>query len=230
MRECIVRKSVAMAFVVLALTGMPKTATPITFGFFSITANSVIDPSIGEAQLFVDVTDAGGGQVLFTFFNQGPAASSITDVYFDDGSLLGIAALIDADENGGDPGVNFSQGASPGNLPSGNTASPPFVATAGFLADSDPQVQPNGVNPGESLGILFDLQGTQTFNDVLAELGDGRLRIGIHVQGFADGESESFINNKTPIPEPSTLLLLGSGLISVAGIARFRCRKSCRKS
>jgi len=32
--------------------------------------------------------DAGGER--FTFFNDGPAASSITDIYFDDGTLIGI--------------------------------------------------------------------------------------------------------------------------------------------
>jgi hypothetical protein len=33
--------------------------------------------------------------------NSGPLASSITDVYFDDGALLRIAGLIDADDGVG---------------------------------------------------------------------------------------------------------------------------------
>ena len=176
-----------LAFALTALTA-PTPATAL--GFDCISDNLAGDCAIGEAQLSVDVSDPGGSQVLFTFTNSGPDASSITDVYFDDGALLGIAAIINDP-----PDVVFSVPATPSNLPSANSASPPFVTTAGFSADSDPPPQPNGVNPGESLGIVFDLIGGLTFADVLADLADGSLRIGIHVQGFATGGSESLVND-----------------------------------
>jgi hypothetical protein len=191
----------------------------IQLGFYNITNNNPLDAAIGESQLFVDVTNPVSNQVLFTFGNTGPAASSITDVYFDDGPLFSFAGLIDADDGtGGDAGVDFSQGASPPNLPGANNASPPFVTTAGFAFDSDAPTQPNGVNPGEELGILFNLLGSNSFADVIASLTNTSLRIGIHVQGFASGGSESFVNN--PVPEPATMLLLGSGLIGLAGFGR----------
>ena len=190
-----------------------------TVSFYCISNTSATNCTAGATQLSVDVLDIGPGQVQFNFYNSGPANSSIADVYFDDGSLLGIASLIDFDDGfGGDMGVDFSQGASPGNLPAANNASPPFQATAGFLADSDSPVQPNGVNPGEWLGIIFDLQGAQTYADVIAELSDGRLRIGLHVQGFGDGGSESFVNN--PVPVPAAVWLFGSGLLGLVGVAR----------
>lgn len=192
----------------LLLSATPSAAA--TLGFGCISNNSPANCTIAEAQLAVDVTDAGGGQVLFTFTNLGPAASSITDVYFDDGSLLAIALVNNV------PGVDFSQLASPSNLPAGNMASPPFETTAGFSADSNPPTQPNGVNPGETLSIHFTLQGIQTYSDVLAELSDGRLRIGIHVQGFADGGSESLVN----VPEPASIALLG--LAALAFVRRTR--------
>jgi hypothetical protein len=191
-------------------------AFAVPFGFVNITNNNSIDAAIGEAQLFVDVTDPGPNQVLFTFLNIGPAASSITGIYFDDGTLLGIASI----QSGS--GVSFSQGASPGNLPGANNASPAFVTTAGFSADSNPPTQPNGVNPGESLGITFNLQGVQTFDDVLMDLGDGSLRIGVHVQGFAGGGSESFVNAPAPVPEPGTFVLMATGLVSLLGLHRWR--------
>jgi hypothetical protein len=204
------------------LTGGPAHAA--LFGFDNITNNNAGDAAIGESQLSVEVTDAGNNQVLFTFLNSGPAASSIADVYFDDGSLLAFKYLIDADDNGGDPGVDFSQGASPPNLPGANNASPPFVTSAGLSFDSDPPAQPNGVNPGESLGILFDIiLAGSAFKDVIDSINTSDLRIGIHVQGFASGGSESFVNY--PTPEPATMLLLGSGLIGLAGFGRKKLFK-----
>jgi hypothetical protein len=189
------------------------TGQAVTLGFENISANLVGDAVIGEAQLTVDVTDAGGGQVLFTLNNAGPQASSITDVYFDDGGLLlGIASIDNSD-----PGVSFSELATPPSLPAANQATPPFQATAGLSANSDPPVQPNGVNPGESLGIVLDLLGGQTFADAVAALNDGSLRIGIHVQGFASGGSESFVG----VPEPHAAILFGVGaLLVTAGIRR----------
>ncbi len=194
-------------------------ARAAVLGFGCISGNLAGDCAIGEAQLSVDVTDAGGGQVLFTFSNSGPSASSITDVYFDDGSLLALAVVINDLVA---PGiVNFSQGASPGNLPAGNNADPDFNTTAGFNADSNPPTQPNGVNPGELLGIRFTLQGGQDFADLLAELGDGTLRIGIHVQGFATGGSESLVNH--PLPEPALFGLLA---LCAGALLTSRSRRS----
>jgi hypothetical protein len=177
---------------VLGSAGTARAASQ-TVTFEGCTNTSTTNTGIGVAQLSVEVTDVGVGanQAKFIFRNSGPLASSITDVYFDDGTLLGIASIT----NGA--GVNFSQGASPPNLPGGNNCTPanPFVTTAGFTADSNPPTQPNGVNPGESLVIVFNLISGQTFADTQAALVDGRLRIGIHVQGFAGGGSESFVND-----------------------------------
>lgn len=208
---------------VLALLLSPAEAAVYTFN--AVTANDVADVATGEAQLFVDVTDAGGGQTLFTFFNTGPLASSITDVYFDDGSLLGIAGLIDDDDGvGGDPGVDFSPAAAPPNLPGGNNAVPPFVTTAGFSADSDPPTRPNGVDPGESLGILFDLLPGMTFANVEDDLLLGDLRIGIHVQGFDGGGSESYVNGGI-VPEPASVLVWGLLATAFAAAAWRRRRR-----
>jgi hypothetical protein len=200
-----------LAFLVLScLASSP--ARGLAFGFDCITNNLAGDCAIGEAQLTVDVTDPGNDQILFTFHNAGPDPASITDVYFDDGSLLAIASIL-----GSPPGVAFSEGASPPNLPGGNGVSPPFVT--GFSVDSDPPTVASGVDPGESLGILFDLQAGRTFADVLAELEDGTLRIGIHVQGFASGGSESFV-----VPEPSVLGLGGLGLLGLWHLSRRGAR------
>ena len=190
-----------------------------TLGFDCITNNNIGNCAIGESQLTVDVTDVGSGKIQFSFYNTGSEQSTISEVYFDDGTLLGIAGLIDADDgSGGDSGVDFSQGANPPDLPGGNTLTPPFQVTAGFLADADNPAPKWGVSPGEWLGIVFDLQAGGTFADVLTELGTGELRIGIHVINFASGGSESFVNS--PVPVPAAVWLFGSGLVGLAGIAR----------
>ncbi len=203
-------------------------AHAVSVGFDNISGNNAVDAAIGEAQLFVDVTDPGSDQVLFTFSNIGLSNSSITDIYFDDGSLLGIATLIDADDGvGGDPLVDFSVGASPPGLPSGNSANPAFVVTVGFSADSDSPPPENGVQPGQTLGILFNLEVGGTFDDVIDQLTDASLRIGLHVQGFDlggteefPGGSESFVN--TPIPEPHAAVLFAVGALVVGTATRRR--------
>jgi PEP-CTERM motif len=172
------------------------------YGFSGVTANNTNDVLAGEAQLSVELFDLGAGQVSFVFSNAGPAASSITDVYFDDDLLLALLSI----QNG--PGVSFSAGASPSNLPGGNAIN--FIGNTALGADSDAPAQPNGVNPGEMLGLTMQLLNNQTFADVLSDIGSGDLRIGIHVQGFDGGGSESFVNT----PEPSTLLLALVGLVA----------------
>ena len=206
----------------LAATLWAASVQGATLSFFCITNNSPGSCAAGASQLSVDVDAYGSNQVLFTFNNAGPLASSITDVYFDNGSLLGIAALIDADDGlGGHAGVDFSPGAAPPNLPAGNTVTPPFQVTAGFLADSDSPVSPRGVNPLEWLGVVFSLQGTQTYSDVLSELQSGEVRVGIHAQSFAGGYSESFVNYPLLVPVPGAIVLLMSGVFLLRGVQRL---------
>jgi hypothetical protein len=206
-------------FACLVLLGawLPENAAAVTYTFNGITNNNAGDTTVGETQLSVNVTDAGGGLVRFELLNAGPAASSITDIYFDDAGLF--ADLNTIQESAG---VSFSEGASPGNLPGGNSITPKFTVTTGLLADSDPPVQPNGVNPGEWVAVYLALAAGQTFADVLADLADLSLRIGIHVQGFFGGGSESFINNPSPIPLPPAVVLLGTAL---AGLSFFRIKR-----
>ena len=178
-------------------------AGAVSFGFGCISNNLAGDCDIGEAQLAVDVTAGpAAGQVSFLFTNTGSEDSSITAVYFDDGTLDGIASILDG------TGVDFEEGANPSNLPAGNTVG----FDASFSADSEPPTQPNGVNPGQELTIIFDLLTGEDFAGTLAALADGSLRIGLHVQGFESEGSESFVN----VPEPALALLLAPLLLLAA--------------
>lgn len=195
----------------LLLGGAP--ASSVTLGFDCVTNNLAANCAIGEAQVTVEVTDPGGGQIAFTFRNVGANPSSITDVYWDDGTLASIISITSS------AGVNFAEDATPGNLPGGNNAIPPFVAS--FSADSQAPAPLNGVNPGETLTVTFALIGGQTFANAIQDLTDGDLRVGVHVQSIgANAGSEGFVN--IPIPEPGTLALVGTGLLGLAIAGRRR--------
>src|SRR5262245_61166593 len=102
----------------LGILGIAGTIAPASAGatvvtFDCITGSSSANCLAGESQLEVDVAAASGG-VNFVFTNTGSSASSLTDVYFDDGSLLALASIT----NG--PGVDFSALANPRNLPGAN--------------------------------------------------------------------------------------------------------------
>lgn len=213
------RRLIFMSAAGLALAftlGLPTEARADLYGFSNITNNNAADAATGEAQLSVEVTSFSPTQVLFEFTNVGPNASSITDVYFDDlgapnNLFTGIGSIV------GSAGVSFAVGANPGDLPGGNEAVPSFVATSGLTADSDPPAQPNGVNPGEWLQFLLNLDAGESVANVIGALDAGSFRIGIHVQGFAGGGSESFVNGGNVVPLPGAVFLAFVGL-TAAGL------------
>lgn len=215
------------------LAAAPAHATsPTVLNFYGITNNDVTGAAVadGVANLRAEVIDIGSGKVQFKFTNNSNS-SSLTDVYFADGALLGISGVASSS------GVSFTGGsASPPNLPGGNSVSPAFQTTAGFLADADSPPTKNGVQnsnvTGEWLAIDFLLKSGKTYADVLTALAlPGNtptaaapwLRVGLHVQSFAGGYSESFINSPVPpVPEPEAYAMLLAGLGLVGFAARRR--------
>jgi hypothetical protein len=169
----------------------------LTYSFNCITFDSAGNCGIGSAQLDLTVSDGGNGKVNFLFTNTGPQASSITDLYFDwktPALALTEGALTQS------AGVSFGWGATPTDLPAGNTIA--FSSDLGL--DSNVPTQPSGVNPGEWLNIAF----AGSFDQLVAGLHSGQLLVGLHVQGFANGGSESFVS----VAEPPMHAMLLSGL------------------
>jgi len=204
-------KKVAVALGVLLL-GASINASAQNYSFNCITDNSAASCSVGEAQLSLSVTQSGSDAV-FTFSNTGPAASSITDVYLDWTAGFGGLPITQGAITDSGAGVDFSWGASPPQLP----GAPSLLA--GVNADSNsPMTQQRGVNPGEWLSLTVGFAGS--FADLLADINSQDLRVGIHVQGFANGQSESYTTT-TAVPEPETYAMLIAGL----GLLGFEARR-----
>ncbi len=198
-------RRILLAACVLGLAA--QAAFAASYGFTRITGNSSSDVA---SQMSVDVTDIGGGQVQFRFFNNVGIASSICDIYFDaDGVLNSIASIT------GSSGVSFSEGASPANLPGGNGISPGFEAS--LSADSASPTTQNGVNSAsEWVNMILNLESGQSFGDLISALNSGAVRLGLHAQAIgSDGQSDGFVNRVVPVPAALMLGSLGMALVAM---------------
>jgi hypothetical protein len=194
-------------------------ATPVDVSFVRVEPhNASVNPASQFHCLMDVVTPGPGGQVEFTFTNAVGIASSISEIYFQDGPMLGAAALTQA-------GTAFTAGgAVPGNLPGGENLTPPFIATEVFSADA--QGNPSlGIDTAtDSLVMTFNLLNNKSYADCVAALQSGDLRVGLHVRSIGDGgQSDSFVNGgppvSIPLPQAAPLALAG---IAGLGLARRR--------
>lgn len=217
----------AVGAVVLGL-GSYASAGPV-YNFVQISNNAGVN--IGS-QLSVEVladgdandtgNNVGVNQVGFLFKNNVGTASNVAEIYFDDGSLLGISTVVNSS------GVTFVGGsASPGNLPGGNSINPNFSASAGFVADIG---NGDGLNQAsDSVLIVFNLINAKTVADTISALTLGltdggnseALRIGMHIRSIgANSQSDAYINNGHVVPLP-TAAWMGMSLLGGTGLFGF---------
>ena len=206
------------------LASFEVAAVELTFSLYPTGNNN---PNVAS-QFTVDVSAFGVNQVLFKLENNGSIQSTITDVLFYDGSLLGIASLRDMDDM-----IGASLGLSTVDFTAGVVFNPdklPQYPTASFGTDRDSgDGVGNGVDTTEYLEILFNLKAGTTFANLLAELQSGKVFMGLHVQsiGGDDGGSDWFKSNPTtPNDTPAvpdggtTVILLGVALLGMGALRR----------
>ncbi|MGH9323162.1 MAG: PEP-CTERM sorting domain-containing protein [Vicinamibacteria bacterium] len=158
------------------------------------------------------------GGFLTAFVFNVPTGADVTSSLFTSSDLdFGLLGATDFDDNvSGAPFGQFDVGASTGGS---------------FEGGGNPNL---GLGVGGAATFTFTLSGTGlaglTAADFLNTLsvppgsGQGLQDFVVRFRGFADGGSDKVPNNgDTPVPEPSTLLLLSLGLASIL-TPRFRSR------
>lgn len=189
--------------VILQLALGSAAAFASTYSFTGVNSNEV-DVS---NQLSLDVTQVGN-VVDFKFINAaGGTDVFIGTVYFD---FLGTDLISSLTQTGQLGTVSFKTDVTPnGAFPEGQSIS--------FTTDADATKngsEANSVNIGEYLILTAVLNPNANIDDLLAS---GGLRVGLHVQGYATGGSDSYVN---AVPLPAAGWLFGSALIGLMGLSR----------
>jgi hypothetical protein len=195
----LVRSVLVMVCGIVLTAASQANAVLINLELFNVDANF----DLSSIDIHVDVS-ADSDQVRFEFHNDSGIDSSVKSIYFEDGVLDGIAGFEFGDD------TLFEDSETPGNLPAGNSLSEEFETA--YSAVAVPAAPFNGIDSGEHLTIIMNLDAGSSYADLLAELDEGSLRIGAHVIALPDGSSLSVMSNPPPpVPEPATIAILGIG-------------------
>lgn len=198
----------SLAAVALLLSAVNTNAA--TVNFIGVNANEVNVSS----QLSMQVTQTGNN-VDFKISNaNGGLVMFVGHIYFD---FLNTNLFTSLTQTGQLGQVSFTGHASSSqNFPEGNNISFSTNADADRNGGAG-----NGINVGEYV-ILSAVLSSNT--DIMSLLSTGGLRVGLHIQGYASGGSDSYVSSVTtpstvPVPAAAWLFMSGLGLF---GIARKR--------
>ena len=202
-------KNTLKVMLVAPLLLISSTVLESTYSFTGVNTNEI---NVSN-QLSLDVNQLSDSSVSFKFSNlTGGTQSFIGEIYFDFLGTDYIASLTQTDQSGS---VLFTTDLNPnGSFPEGNS-----IGFKKYDAGATKDGGQNGVDMGEFL-ILTALLNPNVNVDSLLQ--SGELRIGLHVQGFATGGSDSYVNTPNAVPLPAAAWLFGSALVGFAGLSRRR--------
>jgi hypothetical protein len=184
------------------------------FGFGNITTNAP-NREVIAGQLFMDANTLSDTSSSITFTNTGPSPSSISEIYF--GSNLTTLDLNIKSAISYSPGVLFDiSGAHPANPPGWDEFSHWWSVTIAS-AESESPTSKNGINPYECLEMELSYNSSSTLSELIQS---GDVQVALHVISIG-AYSDTFVNESTLIPEPASLMLMGSAAC-VLGFVRRR--------
>lgn len=223
------RRYLISAVAVLGLLGGASTANALIVNFADIDGAGQ-GPAFAS-QVTVETVASGADQVGFKITSSalepGDVFGLIEQVNFDDSSNL-LVALDPLETFVPTNSVDFKVDLK--KLPQGTDVG--FTSDFGFQANPPPAgPDSNSIRPGDMLTIIFGLTTGFSLTDIDAALGNGNLRLGIHVISFPDGSSDALVtgpgdnNNVGEVPLPATLPLL-LGALGVLGFGMSRKRSA----
>ena len=200
---------IATAGLTIAATAIPAAA--VTFGFQNIAGGDTVGDAFASGFKF-DVTDNGGGKVLFKFLNNSSGTNALKQFALSvDPTKSGLLSNMAVNVNNVGT-VKFddkSQNLSQSNLIAGWDGETFGGGTSGGNS--------NSVDVGEALGVTF----TGNYNNVLAALNSGLLQVGIHVGSLPNSASDAYVSSyiaPPPLP-PETPKKVPESTVSFAALA-----------